>query len=159
MTRQNALLRLHQDLLASRDGVGRKLAGDLSNLRDFRMADSTGDSADLAFEAGSDEMSSHLVELDNRELCKIERALARWQRGTFGVCESCEKRIPLARLNALPFTDYCIQCERVLEKISGGQPSQSIGHWSRVSDGQAPMQDQRIDLTEVERDLARTGRV
>jgi RNA polymerase-binding transcription factor DksA len=78
MTRQNALLRLHQDLLARRDGVGRKLASHHSNLRDFRTADSTGDSADLAFEAGSDEMSSRLVELDDRELSKIERALARW---------------------------------------------------------------------------------
>jgi DnaK suppressor protein len=158
MTRQNALLRLHQNLLARRDSLSNKLAGDLADLRDFRAADSTGDSADLAFEAGSDEMSSRFVELDDRELSKIERALARWQRGTFGICEGCQKRIPLARLNALQFTPFCITCEREMEKSPDGQARQSIGNWGRICDVQGPLQDQRINLSELERDLSRSGR-
>jgi DnaK suppressor protein len=158
MTRQSVLLRLHKDLLARRDGLCKKLAGGFSYLRDFRAVYSTGDSADLAFEADSDEMSSRLVELDDRELSKIERALAHWQGGTFGACESCQKRIPLARLKALPFTAFCINCERELEKTPDGQARQSTDHWSRIPDRQTPMQDQRIDLSEVERDLSRSGR-
>jgi RNA polymerase-binding transcription factor DksA len=90
MARQNALLRLHKNLLTCSERLGRKLAGDLASLRDFRAADSTGDSADLAFAADGDEMSSRLAELDDRELSKIERALARWQGGTFGICECCQ---------------------------------------------------------------------
>jgi hypothetical protein len=61
-------------------------------------------------------------------------------------------------MNALPFTAFCINCERTLEKSTDGQTQQSTGHWSRISDGQAPMQDQRIDLSDLERDLSRSGR-
>jgi hypothetical protein len=81
MSRPNALLRLHKNLLACRERLGRKLAGELANLHDGRSTNATGDSADLAFEASGDEVSSRLAELDDRELSQIERALARWNQG------------------------------------------------------------------------------
>jgi DnaK suppressor protein len=154
MTRRNALLRLHQCLLARRRGLGKKLAGDLANLRDFRAADSNGDNADLAFEADGDEMSSRLAELDGRELNQIERALARSQRGTLGICESCEKQIPLARLNALPHTAFCIGCERELEGHPTVLPRVTKGNWALVVDAHARMHDQGVDLTELETQMS-----
>src|SRR4051812_12595814 len=97
MTRQNALLRLHKNLLARRDDLGAKLASELACLHDCHAADATGDNADLAFGAGGDEVSSRLAELDDRELGQIDRALARWQQGTYGICEgdnwNCQKRV------------------------------------------------------------------
>src|SRR5438132_11281130 len=116
MARRDALLRLHKSLLARRDDLRAKLAGELAHLRDFKAADSTGDSADVAFETGSDEMASQLAALDSRELNQIERALARLKQGTYGLCEICQARIPVARLNALPYTTYCIGCQREAER-------------------------------------------
>jgi DnaK suppressor protein len=150
MIRRNALSRLHKNLLACNVRLGKKLAGDRANLRDFGAADATGDSADLAFEADGDEMSSRLAELDTREQSQIERALARWQQGSFGFCESCQKPISLARLNALPHTPFCIRCEREMENHPAALVRQSKGHWSQISDAQAPMQDQKVDLAEME---------
>ncbi len=63
MARRDALLRLHKSLLARRGDLVKKLAGEWADLRGFGT-DSTGDSADAAFESGSDEMASQLAELD-----------------------------------------------------------------------------------------------
>jgi DnaK suppressor protein len=158
MARRDALLRLHKTLLARRAHLREKLAGELANLRDFNAADATGDSADAAFEAGGDEMTSRLAELEDRDLGHIERALARLQQGTYGICEggsaNCQKRIPVARLNALPYTPFCINCEREREMHPDGLALESIGNWGQISDAQAPMQDQRINLSELEMDLS-----
>src|SRR5688500_11946557 len=102
MARRDALLRLHQTLLARRGDLRERVAGELANLSDFRAADSTGDSAEAAFEAGGVEVSSQLAELDDRELSQIERALEHLQEGSYGLCAggsvNCQKKIPVARL-------------------------------------------------------------
>src|SRR3989449_9044079 len=99
MARRDALLRLHKTLLARRTAMRRALAGELADLRKL-AADSSGDSADVAFGAGSDEIASQLAELEARELNQIERALARIKQGSYGVCEICQGKIPITRLNA-----------------------------------------------------------
>jgi DnaK suppressor protein len=149
MPRRDALLRLATTLRRRRADQHKKLAAELANLRDFHASYSTGDSADEAFEAGSDEITSQLAELDARQLNQTERALTRLQHGTYGICEggspNCQKRIPLARLNALPYTTLCINCERDRERHPAWLGRRDPGSWGQVVDTQAPMQDQRIN--------------
>lgn len=154
MARRDALLRLHKSLLARRADIRKKLSDELYNLRNFKSSDSTGDSADVAFEAGSDEMSSQLAELDSRELRQIDRALARLKQGTYGLCESCQKKIPVGRLNALPYTTLCIECQREMEKYPDSwRELRAGGNWENVLDP-AHMDDHReVDLSELEIDL------
>jgi DnaK suppressor protein len=158
MARRDALLRLHQTLVARSEDLRRKLAGELADLRDFKAADSACDSVDVAFETSSDEMSSQLAELDSRELGQIDRALARLTQGTYGVCEggseNCQKRIPVARLNAVPYTTFCIHCVREMEKHSDRLDREVAGHWDQVFDSQALMVDQRINLAELAKNLS-----
>lgn len=45
-------------------------------------------------------------------LSKVEWALAKMGEGTYGICESCGKSIPLARLDALPYATLCVDCAR-----------------------------------------------
>ena len=40
---------------------------------------------------------------------KIDRALARMEAGTYGICSRCGKPIEKARLKALPYADLCIK--------------------------------------------------
>jgi DnaK suppressor protein len=161
MTRRNALLRLRENLLARRERLGKKLAGEQAYLHDWNAADTARDSADLAFEADSDEMSSRLAGLGDRELSQIERALARWERGMYGICEggswSCQRKIPVARLNALPYTLFCINCEREMERRLHGLGGRSTGNWGQVSDAQAIMHDERMIISEMERELSADG--
>jgi RNA polymerase-binding protein DksA len=45
----------------------------------------------------------------------INDALDRIEAGTYGRCVECGQEITLARLNAIPYTPYCIACERAVE--------------------------------------------
>jgi DnaK suppressor protein len=155
MARRDALLRLHKSLLVRRGDLLKKLAGEWANLRGFGT-DSTGDSADAAFESGSDEMASQLAELDARELHQIERALTKLKHGTYGICEGCGAKIGVTRLNALPYTTYCIDCQREAERNPNWEDQRGAGNWEKVFDVGAPLEEQReITLSDIEMDLSK----
>ena len=84
-----------------------------------------------------------------QHLVEIDAALDRVEAGTYGVCEGCNCKIPLARLNALPYATYCIQCQRESEKYGsiGGHEND----WGRVndssSDSEASLDDIEIDVS------------
>ncbi|NLE46382.1 MAG: hypothetical protein GX620_16825 [Chloroflexi bacterium] len=44
-------------------------------------------------------------------LQEVERALAKFEDGTYGICESCGARIDRARLEILPSALYCLDCQ------------------------------------------------
>ena len=132
MPRKDAILNMRKALITRRDALRRALAGDLSLLKELRQQ-SVGDVIDAALDSAQDEISSQLAEVESRELARIEKALERMHEGSFGVCEGCSTRIPMARLNALPYATYCIECQREMERtgeIPGGGED-----WSRLTDG------------------------
>ncbi len=45
-------------------------------------------------------------------LGKVERALDNIENGRYGICESCGKPIPMARLDVLPYVTLCVDCAR-----------------------------------------------
>ncbi len=110
MSRQTAIAKLRDALLRRRDAIRSALNGDLTLLQ--QLAKDGGDSADYAMDATQEELSSQLAEVESRELGSIEDALGRIRDGNFGNCESCEKPIPLARLQAIPHATMCIACAR-----------------------------------------------
>src|SRR5437868_3773542 len=152
MARRDALLRLHKSLLGRRTALLKKLAEDLNNLRNFQNGDSGGDTADAAFESGSDEMHSHLAELDSRELTQIDRALTRLKQGTYGACEICQAKIPVGRLNALPYTTLCIGCQRDLETNPGWEDNRQRS-WENVFEASAH-EEREVNLADLESDLS-----
>src|SRR5579862_8197016 len=154
MARRDALLRLHKSLTGRRDELRRRLGGDLRDLSNSQKSDATGDSADLAFDSGSEEVASQLAELESRELLQIERALTKLKQGTYGLCEGCQKKIPVTRLNALPFSTTCIECQREMENYPGWEGHRGAGDWEKVSDHEAPLDEKEIDLTNLEMDLS-----
>lgn len=53
---------------------------------------------------------------ERRLIGKIREALERLEEGTFGLCESCEEDIGVARLKARPVTTMCIDCKTEQER-------------------------------------------
>jgi len=154
MARREALLRLHKSLLGRRVDLLGKLAGELDNLRNFKNLYGTGDSADAAFDSGSEEMASQLAELDARELDQIERAIVRLKQGTYGQCEVCNARIPVGRLNVLPYSTLCINCQKEMERDPNWGQDRLINNWEKVYDVETPLEDQReVDLSDIEMDV------
>lgn len=42
--------------------------------------------------------------------------LKRMEHGSFGICQACEQEISQRRLEALPWTQYCLQCQQMIEQ-------------------------------------------
>jgi len=154
MARRDALLRLHKTLQARRAAIRKSLANELADLRNMTV-DASGDSADVAFDTGSDEIASQLAEMEARELAQIERAMTRLKQGTYGLCELCQEKIPLARLNALPYSTTCIECQREMENYPGWADRRGGGDWEKVVDHESPLEERReVDLADIELDLS-----
>ena len=47
-----------------------------------------------------------------RDLKEIGEAFARIETGAYGSCLGCAKPIPVERLEILPYTRYCVPCQR-----------------------------------------------
>jgi DnaK suppressor protein len=85
---------------------------------DGRIADQ--DSAqDIADRAASSYTKEFLFSQSNNDrqlLQMVETALQRIREGSFGECVSCGNEINAKRLEAVPWTRYCIECQEKLEK-------------------------------------------
>jgi DnaK suppressor protein len=70
--------------------------------------------------ASSEYLQSFTFRLRGREkvfLDKIEKALAKIEDGSFGVCEECSEEISVKRLEARPETTLCIRCKEDQERM------------------------------------------
>ena len=72
---------------------------------------------DLASSLEGREMVFQLTSRDRNELRLIEDAVFRINEGTYGACESCEKKISLKRLQIMPLTSLCIECQEAAENL------------------------------------------
>lgn len=45
----------------------------------------------------------------------IQDALQRMDDGNYGTCQRCGRSIPLARLRAMPFSRYCVECQEIID--------------------------------------------
>jgi len=129
MARKDALANMRAILVKRRDALRSALAGDLTLLKELR-SQSPGDLVDAAYDSAQDEISSQLAEVESRELASIENALERMKEGSYGQCEVCGGRIPVARLQALPYATMCIGCQRELERsgeVGGQRAGEAIG--------------------------------
>ena len=88
------------------------------NQADGRTADE--DTAqDIADRAASSYNKEFLFSQSNNErqlLMMVDGALARIREGSFGECISCGKEINSKRLEAVPWTRHCIDCQEKLEQ-------------------------------------------
>ncbi|MFO7965687.1 MAG: RNA polymerase-binding protein DksA [Desulfobacterales bacterium] len=75
--------------------------------------------------ASFDEEQTMHLRIKSREsnlIRKIKASLERIEEGTYGICESCGKEIPLKRMMVRPVTNKCIECkikEESYEKVAG----------------------------------------
>jgi len=70
--------------------------------------------------ASSEVNLAFLGRLRERErglLAKIEEALAKMDRGVYGLCQNCGEEIGMKRLEARPVAELCIDCKGEQEKI------------------------------------------
>jgi DnaK suppressor protein len=74
--------------------------------------------ADAGSDAYDRDFALSLLSQEQDALYEIDQALKRIELGTYGVCEMSGKPIPHARLEAIPFARFTVECQSQLEKQS-----------------------------------------
>jgi DnaK suppressor protein len=93
-----------------------KAASDIAERLTDAVRDAGDDQADAGTKAFEREQELALTQNARDLLDQGERALARIDAGTYGVCESCGKPIGKARLLAFPRATLCVQCKQREER-------------------------------------------
>lgn len=104
-----------EKLIEMRRQVLREISNDLKQGREGAK-DEGMDTYDLASEERDREISFILTDREREKLNAIQDALDRIDDGTYGECESCESDIAEKRLEAMPFTRLCVNCQSERER-------------------------------------------
>ena len=111
---RDRLLTLKDTLLDSMNGVAKdslrsRAEGSEASAFGMHQADAGSDAYDRDF-------ALSLLSQEQDSLYEIDEALKRIDTGSYGVCEMSGKPILHARLEALPFTRYTVECQAEIEK-------------------------------------------
>ncbi len=75
------------------------------------LIDSLGDEVDLEQDAGTRAEIDPAETVLRTSLCEFDAAIGRIDAGTYGRCDDCDNAIHADRLQAIPETAYCIDCQ------------------------------------------------
>jgi RNA polymerase-binding transcription factor DksA len=112
-----------QNLLQLRDAVVDSMAGVAQGTLRSRAEGSEASAfgmhqADAGSDAYDRDFALSLLSQEQDALYEIDEALKRVELGTYGKCEMSGKPIPHARLEAIPFARFTVECQSQLEKQS-----------------------------------------
>ena len=74
------------------------------------------DEIDIASDGIDRSILATLGTKDLNRLKLIDSALSRIEQGKYGLCMKCGKKIPQARLEAIPYALMCIECKSAEER-------------------------------------------
>ena len=103
---QNTVNKFKKKLLAEQEQLKSLLERHQEERERIRLGGSM--AFELEKELTLDENTKHLLN-------QIEHALVLIKKKKYGICESCSKPIPVARLEALPYSSYCKDCAALID--------------------------------------------
>ena len=92
-----------------------ELSAGLRN-RDDIAIEKTPDAIDEVQLAGERELAIRNLDRESSLLRSVKGALARIGDGSYGTCLHCEEEIKSKRLDAVPWTKYCIRCQEAADR-------------------------------------------
>lgn len=102
-----------------------ELAAGLRNREDIAI-EKTPDAIDEVQLAGERELAIRNLDRESSLLRNIRGALARIADGSYGVCLHCDEDIKAKRLDAVPWTKYCITCQEAADRHEFDGEGESI---------------------------------
>lgn len=88
------------------------------NYTDYHTRDRGGDEADQAVSILAEDQFLTIQERLRAQLLEIEVALAKIERGRYGICEETEELIETERLLAIPWTRLSVEGAEIREDLS-----------------------------------------
>lgn len=103
-------------LQEQRQSILKSLADQTDEMKSLIKPIESGDEADVASDVIDRTMLDALGAQDSLRLQQIDAALERIRNGKYGICLGCNKEIPQARLEALPYAFLCVNCASAAER-------------------------------------------
>ena len=92
-----------------------ELSAGLRNREDIAI-EKTPDAIDEVQLAGERELAIRNLDRESNLLRNVKGALVRIADGSYGICMHCEEDIKIKRLDAVPWTKYCIKCQEAADR-------------------------------------------
>ncbi|MCU1233462.1 MAG: transcriptional regulator, TraR/DksA family [Candidatus Solibacter sp.] len=92
-----------------------ELSAGLRNREDIAI-EKTPDAIDEVQLAGERELAIRNLDRESNLLRNVKGALVRVADGSYGICMHCEEDIKPKRLEAVPWTKYCIKCQEAADR-------------------------------------------
>jgi len=151
------ILKQRQKLLDLRDSLVDSMSGiSRDTIRNAPEGSEASGSGQHQGDAGSDaydrDFALSVLAKEQDALYEIEQALRRIQAGSYGICEISHKKIPQARLEAIPFARLTVECQAQWEKDYGNRRFRSSnevgfsgGNYSEDDDSESVSLDEDDD--------------
>jgi RNA polymerase-binding transcription factor DksA len=113
------------------ESLARRLQGEVTGLAgealrptgptpDDSSIKAPGDSGDMSAGQNTEDVSLSLLGNENQLLAETMAALERIRNGTYGRCVECGREIPTDRLDAVPYTPFCLDDARKAQREGVG---------------------------------------
>jgi len=89
--------------------------GRLLRNREGIAIEKNADALDEVQQAAERELAIRNLDRESGLLRQVKGALARLEDGSYGICMHCEEEISPRRLAAVPWAQYCIQCQELAD--------------------------------------------
>jgi DnaK suppressor protein len=118
--RKKFLEKVHDNLVETKSKLLHEMDSEMKAEREGNKDEGL-DTYDLASEERDREINFILSDRERSKIKEIDEALARLADNTYGICESCGLEIGEERLEALPFTRLCRDCQQDQEREAKSQ--------------------------------------
>ncbi|MBT5549464.1 MAG: TraR/DksA family transcriptional regulator [Nitrospina sp.] len=101
------------------ESIRSELLGDVEKSNQNIRSGETGQIADISDDAARTynlQLEGELGKQEWQRLKQVDMAIKKIEEGEYGVCAQCEEPIPEARLQVVPFTEFCTNCLSEMEK-------------------------------------------
>lgn len=101
------------------ESIRSELLGDVEKLNQSVKESEIGQIADISDDAArayNRQLEGELGEQEWKKLKQVDLAIEKINDGEYGICAQCESPIPEARLEVVPYTEFCTQCLSEMEK-------------------------------------------
>lgn len=115
---QDQLKELRAALVEKRAEVAMKIKTHLETV--MEDSDNLPDEMDIATRQSEQAYFLRIADKEKKLLAQIDRALAKFERGTYGICEGTDEPISYKRLCLRPWTRYSVEYKEQVEREKKG---------------------------------------
>ncbi len=112
-------------LMQIRKDVTREIQQDVQEGREGEAGDGR-DTYDIASDERDREINLLLGDRERKKLEQVDEALQRLDAGEYGECEECGGEIASGRLEAMPFSRFCVTCQSEFEQTQRTMQTDSV---------------------------------